>query len=316
MSITPFPNGISSFGNVINSGWGVGNVYLVCQSAQTTVWAEMNKKYGKLVYSDGSRCLHSTIATALSACVTERNDYVVLMPDNDDYDHTTTLTINKKSVHLICPANLGPSVGTMNNARVHNHSGTSSHAITVTAGGVEVGGIYCKTSLNKYGIHIVDSADAVTSCWGLWIHNNTVVLYTAASSADGGIIGSGDGLSYSVVENNKCMVQNTTSHPIIIGTVGSSWAVIKKNLIISAGTGNTTAAAINLGTSNICHCSDNEIFESGLSTITVGIAGNQYCSLFDNRIGITDMTNAITGTETDVSAVSNLGGVSGGSITL
>src|SRR3990170_8432286 len=86
-------------------GLGLGNVYYVIQTT--------NGDYTRFVrdmqftYPDGTSSVYSSIQTALDACIDERNDYVVVMPDTADYDVGATLTMSKANVHLVCPAGLG-----------------------------------------------------------------------------------------------------------------------------------------------------------------------------------------------------------------
>ena len=318
MGITNFPYGLSSFGQVLNGGMGVGNVYLVCQSAQTTVYADLNKKYGGVQYDDESYLFHSSIASALAACVAERNDYVVLMPDNDDYDLSATLTMSAKATHLICPANMGPSVATMNGCRVHLHSGTSAHVITVATGGAEVGGLYIKTCTDKYGISI--PAGSSPSGFGLWIHNNTISFAGASSTADGGIIGASEGGGYSVIENNKLsgQVASCTHLSGITIDTGATACVVKKNLIIVGNT-ETMTTGINMQ-SYMGVCNDNDLIEcaasggTGAGTLTLGISYGVATMCFGNRIAITTEANAISGGTVDETAILNYEGTSGGTI--
>jgi len=84
-------------------GWDAGNVYWVIQTTNANYTTFVRDRQG-MYENDKSEIVHTTIASALTASVAERNDYIIVVPDNDFYDDSSTLTMNKASVHLIAPS--------------------------------------------------------------------------------------------------------------------------------------------------------------------------------------------------------------------
>ena len=182
MGFTDFPNGVTSFGGIVLGAVGIGNVYYVCKTTDTAVYADMWKRYGgsRKKYEDDSLILHSTIQSALDATVECRNDYVIVMPSDSDYDLTAVLTMSKKSVHLICPAGLGYDVGATNAARIHQTTdavkGETHYNTFRTCGDVDGG--------------------TVTHC--LDIHGSGTAIGNRATVADSELVAGGtDELSFS-----------------------------------------------------------------------------------------------------------------------
>ena len=120
---------------------GIGNVYWVVKATETFYPIFLNKHQFK--YEDGSDSVHTSIQSALNATVECRNDYVIVMPSNSDYDITSVLTMSKKSVHLICPAGLGYDVGATNACRIHQNT-ASTAIIAVSDSSIEIAGFYLK----------------------------------------------------------------------------------------------------------------------------------------------------------------------------
>jgi len=126
---------------------GVGNIYYVCQTTNSTVYADLQKKIGTLQYSDGSSALHTTIQSALDATVGNRNDYVIVTPDNTDYDLTAALTMSKRNVHLLCPAGIS-GLGASNAARIDQNTADTA-TITLTGDSCEIAGFWFKSTGNS-----------------------------------------------------------------------------------------------------------------------------------------------------------------------
>ena len=196
MGFTDFPNGVTSFGGIVLGAVGIGNVYYVCKTTDTAVYADMWKRYGgsRKKYEDDSLILHSTIQSALDATVECRNDYVIVMPSDSDYDLTAVLTMSKKSVHLICPAGLGYDVGATNAARIHQT--TDAAVIAVSDSSIEIAGFYLKPYVDASSITI-----AATS-YGLNIHHNFFTLNW--DSAPSPVIAcTGDGGAWGLVSHRN-----------------------------------------------------------------------------------------------------------------
>lgn len=175
MSLSRFQHGISSFGVPLPNGGDmtIGNVYFVCQNSAKSWYANWESaRIGG--YDDGSDRLHTTIANALSATATERNDYVIVMPDADEYDLTATLTMNKANVHLLCPGGMHGEMGA-NNSGVLDMNTTDTATITLTGANCEIAGFKfnrtsASTLLSTTGDVCVPTANTGHA---MEIHHNT-----------------------------------------------------------------------------------------------------------------------------------------------
>ncbi len=183
-------------------GYGMGNVYYVMQAANPNYSAFISAYQGN--YPDGSAVVHTTIQSALNATVTERNDYVIVMPDNDDYDITAALTMTKRNVHLICPAGIGAEVGSSNAARIHqNTANTEIIILSSLADGCEIAGFWFKavtTQTTAYNISVPSASTGQCSN----IHHNTFNV-TVSGATDAGAIsfGAGGSGNYSNIHHNR-----------------------------------------------------------------------------------------------------------------
>lgn len=322
MSITHFPNGISSFGNVINPGFGfgVGNVYYVCQTTNTVVYADMVLKYGGQTYdNDGSAILHTTIASALSATVANRDDYVIVCTDSSDYDLTAALSMDKKGVHLIAPGGLGTNGIGMNAVRLDCTADAS--AMTSTADAIEFAGFFIKGYLNTSALILFSSTR-----WHNNIHDNFVgIKASSAGSANYGIFGAG-ACSHMAIHRNYVTVylpaamtgaDNACAGGIVF-TSGSCTRNVISNNIVTTGANTTMALGIqDVGDQAII--SNNRLLECpafggvyDASTLTLGIQSSVTSLVTDNRVAIATAGNAVIGGTADQTYVQNFEGTSGG----
>lgn len=193
---------------------GVGNVYWVIKATETFYPQFLTDKQFK--YSDGSSSVHTSLSSALSATVECRNDYVIVLPSNSDVDITAALALNKKSVHLLCPAGLGYDVGATNACRVHQNT-ASTALIAISDASVEVAGFYFKPYADASHITV-----AATS-YGLNIHHNFFTLSWSSSPA-AAILCAGDGGAWGIVSYRNIFQSmsgdNVTCASLI--TVGTS----------------------------------------------------------------------------------------------
>jgi hypothetical protein len=199
-------------GGMAALGLGVGNVYYVIKTTETHYNTFVEEH--ECEYADGSSSIHNTIQSALDACVANRNDYVIVMPSEADYDLTVTLTLSKRSVHLICPAGMGMSNGASGSCRIHQ---TGAYPVmVVSANGVEIAGFYLKNYYSKGGIILTDT------CWSSHIHHNYFAMYLDTAT-------------------NEPMLG-----PYLANTTGSAgaWATYEHNFFQSQAGGSATIAAI------------------------------------------------------------------------
>lgn len=185
---------------------GVGNVYYVCDSGNTTVYADMVQRFGGKKYkNDHSNILHTTIQSALDATLECRNDYVVVQPKNADIDITAALTMSKKAVHLICPSGMGYDMGANNSMRIEQTT-DSFNIIQVSDAAVEIAGFYFKPDASASASIITLAANS----YGLNIHHNYFTL-KASVAAGAGILASGTGGAWGQIVRNKFESQHSSA---------------------------------------------------------------------------------------------------------
>lgn len=275
-NLTQFPNGITSFGNVINGGLGIGNVYYVVNTTSTTAYADILKKYGGLRYDDGSLMLHphtstssavtvNGLKTALAATVEDRNDYVVVLGANNTYYTDEALALDKKNVHIICPAGLGYDRGATNAARIQQI--TASTAIfAVSDASIEIAGFYLKNINGTAAITLAATSYAPN------IHHNYFPLIWTSGAQVGAIVASGDGGAWGKIERNTFISQaggacTCAAGVIVIGAPATGAAVNYNEIII----GDTQIATIGIANSAVKGQTNFNIFsESGGSGVSDG----------------------------------------------
>lgn len=322
--LTDFPNGITSFGNLVMGGLGVGNVYYVCNTANTEVYAELLKKFGGERYADGSAILYPHTAVgatvtinglqnALNACVSSRNDYVIVMPSEADYDIAEALTMSKKAVHLICPAGLGNKVGATNAARIHQNA--AYPVITLSQSAIEIAGFYVKNYAQYAGFNAVQNV-ANVGVYGCNIHHNQFNMRSTTTSAKPMIDFSGDAGAWGSIESNWFVtaVSNATYTSII--QIGSSATCARvENNSITIGDGCTATLGISnaavKGNTNFnvfSECGGDGATSGG--TIATAIAIHASGCAIGNRAAV-GSGKILSGGTSDHSYSDNIGGATG-----
>jgi len=268
---------------------GVGNVYYVIQAAQEE-YADTVDAYQK-TYSDGSSAIQNTITTALTASQAERNDYIIVFPDPADYDEGATLTMNKASVHLICPAGIGGSYGCSTRAATIDPNAAAA-AITITGRGVEVAGFWIRGYTEKVCI--------TNSGVGVWIHHNDCAV-TCTTSVAGGIYTSGVG---STIEKNF-IFSNSGAGTWLYGISAPGGATRTHVIgnVVTVGNASTCTDGITMAADNgymqMGVCSGNQVVEVpdcgggvGTATLSHGITTGVGVLTTDNRVAIATHGNA------------------------
>ena len=320
--ITNFPNGLSSFGGLLFGGLGIGNVYYVVNSTSTSAYAEMLARFGDERYSDGSKILHihtSTasavtndgIADALACTVEDRNDYVVVMPANNTYYIDAALAMNKKAVHLVCPAGMGYDIGATNAARIQQLTALTA-VIAISDASVEVAGFYMKN---------VDKTSHITlaaTSYALNIHHNTFPLIWVAGAQVGAIVGTGDAGAWGKIERNWFVSQAgndlTCAAGIIVIQASATACQVNHNQI-TIGDGNIATIGISNGAVK-GHTDFNIFSESGGSgpsdggTITTCIVIHASGCAIGNRAAV-GTGQILSGGTSAHSYSDNIGGVTG-----
>ena len=315
MGISHFPHGISSFGNVINGGLGIGNVYYVCSTTDTTVYADLELKYGRESYdNDGSSILHSSLQSALDATVECRNDYVVVQPKHADIDITAALTMSKKAVHLICPAGMGYDMGANNALRIEQTTDDLA-VIAVSDAAVEIAGFWFKPDPSSSGAIITLAATSYAPN----IHHNYFTLKMDVANG-AGIMGSGDGGAWGQIVRNKfeCQISAQTYGSIVYLAASATGGEVSYNQF---SIGNDSTATICIANNAYLGNTNFNIFStcggSGVATyggqighaISIHTSGNAIGNL--GAVGDGEM---VTGGTANHSYCENYDGNSGGSL--
>lgn len=305
MSLTRFPNGVMSFGSpIFGSPFGVGNIYRVIKTDEPYYKQFAADYLGR--YSDNSNIVHTDIQSALDATVEGRNDYVVLQPSDSDYDITAALTMNKKSVHLICPAGLGYDVGANNSARIHQNTAGQA-VIAVSDASIEIAGFYLKPYQNVSHITLAAASYSPN------IHHNTFVMNNTSTTGQPIIAGSGDAGAWGSIERNWIISQGGDDYTIakIIDIKASATGARVCNNEITIGDGATATVGIsNLATKGMVR--GNVFGQAGSDSTWVHcIAVSSFGNAVENR-GVVADSVLVTGGVNDKSFSDNMNGVNGG----
>lgn len=321
-SITGYPNGISSFGVPVFGNLAIGNVYIVADTT-SVAYQEYAKRYGNTVYDDGTQMFHphtatSTVVTtngfkaAAASCMTDRNDYIIVMPSSNTYYIDEVLTLSKKSVHLLCPSAMTCETGCMSSARLQQ-IGSASSIISIENGGIEVAGFYLKNITGYAHIQVPTTATCVAdggaSAWGINIHHNYFVSRSSSTTLPM-IYCTGDGASYSRIERNW-FTEQVSNGAWTIGIVHAEAAGantdIFHNVFTIGDTGNATYGIYSVGVKSVV--AHNIFSECGTSTIascvTIGATG----SAIGNRAAVASGHFSDASGTTAVSYCDNADGV-------
>jgi hypothetical protein len=182
---------------------GVGNIYYVIQTTETfydQFVADHNEAYSDGTWSVCPHTATSTVVTtnglknALAKTVEGRNDYVIVMGANSTYYIDEALAMNKKGVHIICPAGFGYDIGATNAARIQQITAATA-VFAVSDAAIEIAGFYIKNYDGVVAITLAATSYAPN------IHHNTFALIESAAFV-GSIIGAGDGGAWGKIERN------------------------------------------------------------------------------------------------------------------
>jgi len=285
---------------------GVGNVYHVAQTTNTAVYNHI-MQFDR-TYEDGSQLVHTTIASALSATVECRNDYVIVWPDDSDYDLTAALVLDKKSVHLIAPSGMGYDRGATNAVRIEQTTAATA-VMAISDASIEVAGFYLKPYIGCSHITLAATSYAPN------IHHNTFVLKWTTSNA-AAILCSGDAGAWgSVAESNWFISQagDDQTCGVIVDVPAPATGARVCNNDFFIGDGNTATIAIrNLATKGTTKGNDFMV-AAGDGTITTCVVQGAWGNAFGNR-GAVGADALIDGGTDDISAVQNYNSLAGGTI--
>lgn len=281
-----------------------GEIFYVCEnttSGEKTV-------YSWLAARVPSENLKTNIADALSATVECRNDYVLVMPSDSDYDITAALTMNKKCVHLIGVGGFGYDRGSTNAVRIEQTTAATA-VIAISDAAIEVAGFYLKPYIGVSHITLAATSYAPN------IHHNSFMLKWTTSN-EGCIVGTGDAGAWgSVAERNWFVSQagndQTCAAVIDIGASATSARVNYNDFMI--GDGNTATVVVkNLATKGTVNFNNFQL-AAGDGTITHAIQVGAWGSAIGNRACVQDGA-IMTGGTVDISFVDNYNASNGGTI--
>lgn len=295
------------------AGFGAGDVFHVVHSAESGVvsWLQERIDSSHLFIYDSTYNL-TAIQDALDVTVECRNDYVVVHPAVSDYDIDTTLTMSKKSVHLVCPGGLGNDVGATNAARIHMTA--DDKLIELTDSAIEVAGLYFK----NYTLKTIMGLG--TSTYACNVHNNNF-LYTLTSTTCEPIVdsthpsGTKDGGSWGTFERN--WFANTAGGSSTIAVIMKIHGNCK-NLRIKFNEftlTDTITATIGIDQQAVGGTADFNTFRSETTDGTFGACINLHAkaSAIGNR-GACVTTTLVSGGTADVSFSDNRDALNGGEI--
>lgn len=253
------------------------------------------------------------IQAALDACVAGRNDYVLVMPSNNDYDLGTKLTMSKRDVHLIGMDYLSNKQETGSNSATKLHMIANDDAILLSGGNCEFAGFYCKNYNNQSFIMM---SGEVADC--THIHHNHFGLYATTTNGVPSIDASTSGSAFLCFERNtfaSCVKDLTFTSVINIGSANTWAKVLHNNFMI--GDGNTITSVI-YNESYKGQVNDNDIMAANggggaTSTITncITIGGG---SATRNNMAVVNTTTTDLSGGGSYSFINNYNGLNGGTL--
>ncbi len=284
-------------------GFGCGEVFHVAQG-NTSQHEWLSKRV------DASH-LFTSIQKALDACVSERNDYVLVWPDGDDYDLTAALTMSKRNVHLIGVGGVtNMKYGCPNSVRIHQTTALTQ-VITVTAQCVEIAGLFIKGA--------DDTKVISTSTHTLRVHHCMIGMGTTAGAADayGIYAGSGECVHLDISNNlitNYNPVGTSKTLGAAIYIANGTRSIVQDNLICT-GSGTTTfTVGIYVG-GMPCFVLGNRLVEAVNGVFTKGITVAAGSSVMGNMFSMTTASDAISGGTANETVCNNYAsGAAGGAL--
>jgi len=208
--MTTVTDGLYQYGGMPVGGdtLGLGNVYYIYDKNGAAA-PDIEKRFGRKKYhNDHSNILHKHDATtsaattcgftsALAATKAGRNDYVVVLPTEsiyEDYYVHALLTMSKKSVHLVCPAGMGPEVGACHAAIVWQKQDLD--LIDVAGMSIEIAGLGFVNYDGQSSIVLTENGRHPS------IHHNTLFTWWLSGAQVGVIVGSGGGGGWGSIDHN------------------------------------------------------------------------------------------------------------------
>jgi hypothetical protein len=302
--MTTYADGLYQYGGMpVGIGiMDVGNIYWVNNSPTSTKGIEMTKRFGATEYSDQTKMLHTTIASAISACKGGRNDYVIC--GTGAYTLTAAVTVaGKSSVHLIGQNGLGQGNGCVE-ATVLIQSGNYQAVIMETACELTGFGI-----INKTGYQAVTAA--ITS-YGCNIHHNSFRIVGGAAIDLVSLLLNSNG---SICDNRFYTYTGGVLNSVIYQGEGTGVNVCRNHITASAQAVYTYGIYCDAISGMVA---DNYISECGGTAsgayggqITNAIKVPYHCCAINNRCAVAT-GQGLNGGTTNITFVDNRDGQAGG----
>jgi hypothetical protein len=280
MGIVNYSKGVASFGTPLFGSLGIGNVYMVGQTADTSAYTDFAKRYTKVRHADGSMMLHpfigtgsvacttNGIQTALDACLTNRNDYVVVAPSDSNYGLDAVATLSKKAVHLVCPSGIGYGNFPIGNSARIKQLTAASVVFALSNQAIEIAGFYIKNYTALGAITLAAAAHSPN------IHSNMFTMVWSGAQA-ASIAGATTGGAWGSIEHNWFISESGTAQTAAIGCVDIAAQATGCRVChneITIGDANTATVCIsNLATKG--H-TDYNVFATGGGTGGTGVITN------------------------------------------
>ena len=304
----------------MGSEFVTGHIYYVIKSSESYYQDFVNQHQER--YYDGTYKVYTDDGTgdgiqdALDATQANRDDYVIVLPSNGDYDLTAALTMTKNRVHLLSPAGLGTFGFPTNACRLHQNT-VLLDIITVTADCVEIAGFFFKGGTGN----IITLSG---TRWHSHIHDNFFGMAATDGTENYGIYGEGACSHFSIHDN-----QFTNYSPgAVTGTdndlggfitlsSGSNTRGLIRNNIMQSGVNTEVTSAITAAGVDITII-DNEITEtqahgdSQTGVITAGITASASCSVGRNYFYGVPAANTLVGPTADLMCINNYIGTTNG----
>jgi len=296
-----------------------GRIFYVIGSRTEPAYADLLRRNDK--YLDGVEKVYvggPGIQSALDACVSKRNDYVIVLPSTVHYDLTTPLIMSKKNVHLLCPAGMGHGVGSTNALLIHQNT-ANTNIITLTGDSCEIAGFWFRTFTSTTASVIQFSEASKGQCAN--IHHNTFTQQLSGATNGYAISGAAGGSgNYSNIHHNRFTVTGnglTLTHCVKLLTTQSVFA----NNDMHAMNGATIGIGVQcVGVGSVIK---NNYFYAHPSSVGIAASAFGACIYVDatndstcviGNIGAVATGTMVQGGTNDVMYSRNFGAVDGGKV--
>ena len=242
MSLTNYPNGISSFGVPIYGGFSAGNVYWVKKAADADYSQFIVDR--QTAHSDGSMSIHNTIQAAVDAASANRGDVICVCGGKWTED---VVVADKAGLRII---GLGYGTGGTDNGapRMRPGDATTKYPFTTKIGSepqaagfhilsrnVEISGFYFDGGGGYAGVYAGGGLNGgvtgytTENCSGLWVHNN---FFRGGSEGQVGLYMNGVRFG-AVVENNIFERWTGAAIEMDAGNASNEACIIRNNQFIA-----------------------------------------------------------------------------------